>query len=1030
MSIAISAWSIRNPIPVCVLFALLTLAGISAYLALPVKQLPDTSFPIVAVNVTQSGAAPAEIETQIARVTENAVAGIPGVKHVFTAITNGHSSTLVEFRIGENQQKAIDEVRTAIDRVRADLPRGIDPPVVERVDIDSVPVLTFAVTAPMSEVDLSWYVDDRVAKTLQAVRGVSSIRRLGGVNREIIVSLLPDRLAALDLTAAQVGQALRTALGDNAGGRVELGRSEQTVRVLASPRSAEALRRVELPLGGGRSVALSAVAEVGDGAGEPRSFARLDGRPVIGFEVMKTKPASDISVEDAANAAIERLAREGRGVRFTRIVSSADETRAEFSATIEVLVEGMALAALVVWLFLRTWRSTLIAAVAMPISLIPTFAVMLVLGFTLNLVSLLALTLVIGILVDDAIVEIENIEKRIESGESPYRASMIGADQIGLAVIATTFAIVVVFLPVSLMGGIVGQYFREFGVTVAVAVLFSLLVARLLTPLMCAYLLVPARTLRARRPMAGWYRRILDWALDHRGLSILLAFLFFAGSLGLASLLPTAFIPESNPKSMVFNIVAAPGSTRADLDRVSGEATRILKGQPDVASVFARFGGEAMHNGSLTVVFKEDRTGTAAAFKRRVASALGEIRDVRITPSGQNGGSADLEVILVGNDPLALEAAARRVQHEMRGIPGLRNVRAAEPASSPELVIRPRLAEAARLGLTAEAIADAARIATIGDVDANLAKLPIDGRNLPARALLPSDARLDLATIAGLRVPIQGGGTTRLDAVADIGFEAGPGRIERIDRQRRATIQADISGLTLGQATDAVAALPGMKALPAGVQQLLYGDSEAMSELFGGFIGAMIAGIGMIFAVLVLLFRSFFKPVTILTALPLAVGGAFGGLLLGGLALSLPAMIGFLMLLGLAAKNSILLVEYAIERERRGAPRRAALIEACHERARPIVMTTVAMAAGMMPTALGLGEGSEFRQPMAVAVIGGLITSTALSLVLVPVAYEAIDMLERWLAPRFGRLVRQPDPREVAALRTDEAPPAAAPMRP
>ncbi|MCP4619434.1 MAG: efflux RND transporter permease subunit, partial [Bradyrhizobium sp.] len=338
----------------------------------------------------------------------------------------------------------IDEVRTAIDRVRADLPRGIDPPVVERVDIDSVPVLTFAVTAPMSEVDLSWYVDDRVAKTLQAVRGVSSIRRLGGVNREIIVSLLPDRLAALDLTAAQVGQALRTALGDNAGGRVELGRSEQTVRVLASPRSAEALRRVELPLGGGRSVALSAVAEVGDGAGEPRSFARLDGRPVIGFEVMKTKPASDISVEDAANAAIERLAREGRGVRFTRIVSSADETRAEFSATIEVLVEGMALAALVVWLFLRTWRSTLIAAVAMPISLIPTFAVMLVLGFTLNLVSLLALTLVIGILVDDAIVEIENIEKRIESGESPYRASMIGADQIGLAVIATTFAIVVV----------------------------------------------------------------------------------------------------------------------------------------------------------------------------------------------------------------------------------------------------------------------------------------------------------------------------------------------------------------------------------------------------------------------------------------------------------------------------------------------------------------------------------------------------------------------------------------------------------
>jgi len=1030
VSVAISAWLIRNPIPVCVLFALLTLAGIWAYLALPVKQLPDTSFPIVAVNVTQSGAAPAELETQVARAVENAVAGIPGVKHVFSAVTNGHSATLVEFSIGENQQKAIDEVRTAIDRIRADLPRGIDPPVVERVDIDAVPVLTYAVAAPMSDVDLSWYIDDRVAKTLQAVPGVSSIRRLGGANREIVVSLLPDRLAAYGLTASQVSQALRTALGDNAGGRVELGKSEQAVRVLASPRSAEALRAVELPLDGGRSVPLSAVAEVGDGGTEPRSFARLDGRPVIGFEIMKTKPASDIRVEDAANVAIERLARESGGVRFTRIVSSADETRAEFSATIEVLVEGMALAALVVWLFLRTWRSTLIAAVAMPISLLPTFAIMLALGFTLNLVSLLALTLVIGILVDDAIVEIENIEKRIEGGESPYRASMIGADQIGLAVIATTFAIVVVFLPVSLMGGIVGQYFREFGITVAVAVLFSLLVARLLTPLMCAYLLVPARTPHARKPMPGWYRRILDWALDHPGLSILLAFLFFAGSLGLASLLPTAFIPESNPKSMVFNMAAAPGSTRADLDRASAEATRILKGHPDVASVFTRFGGEAMHNGSLTVVFKEDRAGTAAGFKRRMAPALRAIRDVRITPGGQSGTGADLEVILVGSDPQALEAAARRIRHEMQGIAGLRNVRAAEPPSSAELVIRPRLAEAARLGVTAEAIADTARVATIGDIDANLAKLPIDGRNLPARALLPAAARLDLETIAGLRVPVAGGGTTRLDAVADIGFEAGPGRIERIDRERRATIQADFSGLTLGQATDAVAALPGMKALPAGVRQQLYGDSEAMAELFGGFIGAMIAGVGMIFAVLVLLFRSFFKPVTILTALPLAVGGAFAGLLLGGFALSLPAMIGFLMLLGLAAKNSILLVEYAIERERDGVPRRAALVEACRERARPIVMTTVAMAAGMVPTALGLGEGSEFRQPMAVAVIGGLITSTALSLVLVPVVYETIDRLERWLAPKFGRLVRQPDPREVAALEAGEVLPAAVPTRP
>jgi hydrophobic/amphiphilic exporter-1 (mainly G- bacteria), HAE1 family len=1009
MNLPISAWAIRNPIPVSVLFVVLTLAGIWAYFALPIKQFPDTSFPIVSVSITQNGAAPAELETQVARVAENAVAGIPGVKNIFSSITNGSSTTAVEFRVGEDPQRALDEVRTAIDRIRTDLPRGIDEPIVERLDVDSVPVVTYAVAAPMRDVDLSWYIDDRVARRLQAVPGVSSIRRLGGVNREIVVSLLPERLAAYDVTAAQISSALREAIGNNPGGRVELGGGEQTVRVLASPRSAEALRRIDLAIGGDRRIPLAAVAEVGDGAAEARSFARLNGRPVIGFEITKTKQASDVDVEEAAASAVADLVRETPGARFTRIVSSADETRAEFSATIHVLVEGMVLAALVVWAFLRTWRSTLIAALAMPISLIPTFAAMLALGFTLNLVSLLALTLVIGILVDDAIVEIENIEKRIERGESPYRASIVGADQIGVAVIAVTFSIVVVFLPVSVMGGIVGQYFKEFGITVAVAVLFSLLVARLLTPLLCAYFLVPAKKPHARKPFEGRYRQTLEWALAHRRLSLLFATLFFVGSLGLATLLPTAFIPKGNPRSVVMNVEAAPGSIHADMERATAEATRILTRQPEVAFVFARFGGEAMQSGSLTIVFKEKRDTTAAEFEKRLAPQLRALRDVRVTASGDSGAAADFEVTLVGADPDTLDRAAMQVQRELRDVPGMRNVRTAEPPPSAELVIRPRLDEAARLGVTAEAIAEVVRIATVGDIDANVARLPIEARNIPVRAQLPLEARTDPAVIAALEVATASGGTTRLDAVADIGFEAGPGRIERFDRERRASIRVDLDGLTLGEATAAVDALPAMQALPTGVRQQLYGDSQAMAELFGGFLGAMLAGVGMIFAVLVLLFRSFFKPITILSALPLAVGGAFAALLLFGFSLSLPAMIGFLMLLGLAAKNSILLVEYAIERERDGVSQHDALIEACRERARPIVMTTVAMAAGMLPTALGLGEGAEFRQPMAIAVIGGLITSTVLSLVLVPVVYEFVDDFEIWLTPRLGRLVTRSD---------------------
>jgi hydrophobic/amphiphilic exporter-1 (mainly G- bacteria), HAE1 family len=1005
VKVEVSAWAIRNPIPAAVLFIGLTLAGIWAYVSLPVKQFPDTSFPIVAVAITQNGAAPAELETQVARVVENAVASIPGVKHVFTTIVTGASTTTVEFEIGEDRQKATDEVRTAVDRIRTDLPRGVDVPVVERIDVDAVPVLTYALTAPMSAVDLSWYVDDHVTKRLQAVPGVSAVRRLGGVSREIVVTLLPDRLAQFGVTAAQVSAALRGVVSDNPGGRVALGKAEQTVRVLAIPRDVSALRALAIPLEGGRRFALSAVAEIGDGASEARSFARLDGRPVIGFEISKTKPASDVDVEVAAMAAVAELARDGSGATFTRIVSSADETRAEFNATLHVLVEGMVLAAIVVFAFLRTWRSTLIAAVAMPISLIPTFAVMLALGFTLNLVSLLALTLVIGILVDDAIVEIENIEKRIERGESPYQASLLGADEIGLAVIATTFAIVVVFLPVSLMGGVVGQYFKEFGITVAVAVLFSLLVARLLTPLMCAYLLVPSARSHERRPFQGRYRRTLGWALAHRRLSVLFAAAFFAGSLSLAALLPTAFIPEGNPRSIVLNIEAPPASTREDMDRVIASTTALLKRQPEVDHVFARFGGEAMSSGSLTVIFREGRSATAAEFKARIAPALRAVPDAHIAPGGQSGAAADLEVTLVAADPYALADAAVRLQREMRGVAGLRNVRTAEPPPSAELVVRPRMDEAARLGVTAEAIADVLRVATVGDIDANVAKLPLGGRNVPVRARLPFEARGDSAVIGALGVPTAAGTVTRLDAVADVGFEAGPGRLDRFDRERRATIRADFVGVTLGEGAAAVAALPSMKALPTGVRQQLYGDSEAMAELFGGFIGAMLSGVGMIFAVLVLLFRSFFKPITILTALPLAVGGAFAALLLFGIPLSLPAMIGFLMLLGLSAKNSILLVEYAIERERAGVSQHDALIEACRERARPIVMTTVAMAAGMVPTALGLGEGAEFRQPMAIAVIGGLITSTVLSLVLVPVVYGIIDDFELGLLPRLRRLV-------------------------
>ncbi|MDP2215299.1 efflux RND transporter permease subunit [Phenylobacterium sp.] len=1022
--LGLSTWAIRNPVPVAVLFVALTLAGLISYGNLPVKLYPNVQFPAVSVSVTQSGAAPGEMETQITRPIEDALAGIPNVKNIYSTVTQGVSVTSVEFELGEDLQKATDDVRSRIDQTRAVLPREIDEPTVQRIELDSQPIMTYAVAAPaMSDVELSWFVDDTLGRTLQAKNGVAQVARVGGVTREINVVLDPDRLAARGLTAVQVNNALRSFDLDAPGGRVTIGGQEQNLRVLGAVGNVEALRDLTIPTGQGGYVRLSDIADVGDGASEPRGFARLNGQPVVGFMVMKTRDSSDVAVEDGVLEGLAELEAQHEGVSFTKIFSSVDETRASFHATQNVLLEGMGLAALVVFVFLRNWRSTAIAAVAMPLSMIPTFFVMDLLGFSLNIVTLLGLTLVVGILVDDAIVEVENIEKRIVSGMRPFQAALEGADAIGLAVVATTASIVVVFMPVSFMGGMAGQFFREFGITVSVAVTFSLLVARLLTPLMAAYLLKPAAAPHPRKPFKGFYRDVLEWALDHRILACIAGGVLFVASLALIPLLPKGFQPAGDPDYLYVNVQGPPGATADHMEGVVRNITQTFAGRPEVTNIFAQIGstvvaqgpggggggGSDLRSGTVTVLLNESRNLTGAEIRREMREALREIPDARVTfLDGQ--GQAGLQIVLTSENPDALRAAALELERQMRDVPEIAEPRPSVPPTGPELIIRPRAAEAARLGVSAEQIATVARVATVGDIDANVAKMTIEERRLPIRLRLPAEARTDLEAIRSLRIPTATGGVTTLGAVADVEFQAGPARIERLNRSRQLTVQAELNGVELGDANQKVQALPIMRNLPEGVAPAETGQLEAMQELFGAMGLAIFTGVSMIFAVLVLLFRSFFKPLVILSALPLAVGGAFLGLLAFQLSLSIPSMIGFLMLLGLAAKNSILLVEYAIEREREGMAQREALIEACRERARPIVMTTVAMAAGMLPTALALEKGAEFRQPMAVAVIGGLITSTILSLVLVPVVYEFVDDFERWLKPRLGRLIT---PREA-----------------
>jgi len=1025
----ISAWAIRNPIPVAVLFIAAVLAGWLSYSSLPIKNYPNIDFAVVRVTVTRNGAAPAEMETQVTRPIENALAGLTNVDTIFSDVSLGASTTEIQFNLGQDPQKATDDVRSKVDQVRNLLPRDIDPPIVQREDFDGHSIITYAVSAPgMSQADLSWFIDNTLTRKLQASPGVGQVKRIGGVDREINILVDPERLAAQGLTAAQASDAIAQTNVDSPGGRVAIGGREQTVRVLGASLNVDAIRNLSIPAGGGKFVRLSDVADVGDGTAEVRNFALLDGRPVVGFRVYKTKSASEVSTEDGVDAAIKVIEKENPGVTVHKIVSHVDHTRAGYVATLHTLLEGVVLAAFVVWLFLRDWRATAITAIAMPVSLIPTFAVMNLAGFSLNTVTLLGLTLVIGILVDDAIVEIENIEKRVQAGMRPYDAAMEGADQIGLAVVATTFAIVAVFLPVGFMPGIPGQFFREFGLTVSVAVLFSLVVARLLTPLLAAYFLTP-KAPRERPPLPRFYTASLTWALDHRWMSLLIGGVIFAASVSLVVPLKKGVQPEGNPNFYYINIEGPPGGTLADMRVTVDRLDALLARQPETASVFAQVGGGGVSSGpggltsnggvtsgAVVAVLKPDRKTKVGDIRDRLRPLLRQIPDARLSFDTSGFGAAGVQVILTSESGEGLEGAALALQSQMRGVEGLADPRPATPPSGPELVVRPRPDEAARLGVSSSAIAEAARVATAGDIDANVSKLDEGERRIPIRVRLGQNDRSDLSVIKNLRLPTSSGKVTTLDSVADVYFQAGPAQIDRFDRKRDIITIADTTGGTqVGDAQTKVNALPIMQNLPPGVEKASQGQEQAYAQLFGGFAIAILSAIGLVYSVMVLLFRSFFKPFVILSALPTAIGGAFLALLVTDLSLSIPSLIGFLMLMGLAAKNSILLVEYAIERERAGAGQRAALIEACRERARPIVMTTLAMAAGMLPTALTLGKGSEFRQPMAVAVIGGLMTSTVLSLVLIPVVYEFVDDFERWLTPWLSRLITPREaPRPVA----------------
>ena len=1031
----ISAWSIRNPIIPIVLFVGLTLAGILSFTRMEVQNDPDIDFPVVIAVISQPGAAPSEIETQITQRVESSVRGIDGVRNISSTANEGSSETIIEYQIGYNIDQAVNDVKNAIDQIRGELPDGIQEPYIFKETTSGNEMAGFAVQASdMTMEQLSWFVDDTISKRLMAIPGMGEVDRNGGVDREVRVILDPARMQAQGVTASQINNVLRQVNTNAAGGKAEIAGSRQSVRVLGNATNAFELGQTQISLGNGRAVQLRDVANVYDGFSERTRIGKIGGKEIVSFNIARAKGASDVSVFHAAEEELEKIQKENPGVRIIPTFNNVVYTEGQYHSSMAAMIEGAVLAVIVVFIFLRDWRATLISALAIPLSAIPTFWIMDLMGFTLNSLSLLALGLVAGVLVDDAIVEIENIVRHMRMGKSAYQASIDAADEIGLAVVATTFSIVAVFLPVGLMPGVSGQFFKNFGLTVVASVLMSLAVARMITPMIAAYFLKSAGPAEHG---GGWlmdvYMAVLRWTLDtskvihgrgqgfarrvfsrfrdHRLWVVGIGISAFAATIAMFMVLPMQFFPSVNTDSSRVRIEMVPGTTIEQTEVVADRVTRMLQDEPEVLRIM-----ESVREGSgfLFINYREDRERTSLEFERELTAKLAAIPDARVYFLSQTGGPGSgraLTVMLSGSDPALLDRTSATLVEQMKTIPEVRAPRVNADMRRPELIITPRLDLAAQLGVTTAALSQAIRIATIGDIDQNSAKFSLSDRQVPIRVMLSENSRRDLSTIENLPVPTEAGGSVPLSRVAEIGFGSGPVSIQRYNQNRRIFVGADLApGAAKGDVMQKIQALPIMKNLPTGVSNAPVGEDEWQAEMAMNFGIALLAGTLLVFAVLVLLYKRFMSPLVNMTSLLLAPLGGLIALWLINQPLSMPVLIGVLMLFGIVAKNSILLIDFAIEEMANDVPKKDAIMEAGHKRAQPIVMTTVAMVAGMVPTALSLSGDGAWRAPMGTVVIGGLILSTLLTLLIVPAGFSLADGLEKRIGPFLRRKLLTYDP--------------------
>ncbi|PKH79691.1 efflux RND transporter permease subunit [Psychrobacter sp. 4Bb] len=1018
MSLNVSAYSIKNPLVAILLFVLLTLGGIYGFMKMKVQQFPDIDLPAVVVTVTLPGAAPSQLENDIAKKIENKLTSIEGVSHIRTTLQTGAATIATEFTLEKDIQEAVDDVRSAVGEVRGDLPAAANDPIITKVSTAGFPVVTYSVAAEnMSVEDLSWFVDDTVTKRLSDIPGVSTVSRVGGLQREITVAADPIALSGLKFSISQLSQQIAGIQQDSSGGEAEVGNNTtQTIRVLGAVERANELNDLQVAVPTGGTQALGRMAEITDGAADPSSIAKLDGQTVVAFNITRSRGASEVDVMELVDEELAKLTADVGNISIEKVYDRATPIAEDYEASLRMLIEGGLLAVVVVFLFLRNIRATIVAAVALPLSVIPTFLGMYLFGFSLNIISLLALSLVIGVLVDDAIVEVENIIRHLRMGKTPYEAAMEAADEIGLAVVATTFTLIAVFLPTAFMGGIVGQFFRQFGWTAALSIFASLMVARLITPMMAAYILRPEKKhVEKQSAMMKYYLKIVSWTLHHRWITMGATLVLFVASLALVKLLPTSFIPDNDIDQTRVAIELTPDVSLADTERVAALASARILAMPEVTNIFTSVGeaqasmgasdgggGKAENIAGLDIVLApRAERGTKQEIERKISKLMTEVPGARFTVGLSSGGESGYNFSLTSTNPQLLEQTAQKIMSEIRGLPSAGTVTSDRSLPRQELTVTPDRLAMADKGVTTQDIATTLRVATVGDYEQQLSKLNLDTRQVPIVVRLPDVAKQNVSQLEGLYVPstMPAGQGVRVGEVATLDFGTGPAQISRLDRERAISITVQPASGELGDLVQAVKAVPTMQQLPPSITIIDQGQAENMADLFSGFIIAMSVGVVCILGVLILLFGRLLQPFTILMALPLSIGGAFVGLVITSSSLSMPSMIGFIMLMGIATKNSILLVDYALIAQRRGLARFEAIMDACRKRARPIIMTTIAMGAGMLPLVFGWGDADPtFRRPMAAAVLGGLVTSTLLSLVVIPVVYTLMDDLSGWFA--------------------------------